>query len=214
MAENEKKLTEYSCCDFTERLASKRPVPGGGGAAAMTGALAAALCSMVGNYTVGKKKYAEYEEDVIKIMDRAEKLRTRLLELIDEDARAFEPLSRAYAIPKDNPSRGSVLEKATEDACKAPLEMLRCCSELTGLLDEMLVKGSVMLVSDVGCGASLCQAAMESAAMNVFINTSSLSDRQKADELEEETNRILRKSIPKTELIIETVNRRIRREEE
>jgi formiminotetrahydrofolate cyclodeaminase len=214
MAENERKLTDYTCTDFTGMLASKQPVPGGGGAAALAGALASSLCLMVGNYTVGKKKYAKYEEDVRHIMEKAEKLRTRLLGLIDEDADAFEPLSRAYGIPKTDPSREDVLEKATLNACRAPLEMVRCCSEVIDLLREMLVKGSVMLVSDIGCGASLGRAAMESAAMNVFINTSALQNRKQADKLETEVNNLLRDSLQKADVIVETVNRRIRREEE
>ena len=97
---------EQSCGAFLDALASKAPVPGGGGASALAGALGAALCTMVGNYTVGKQKYAAVEEDVKALMARAEDLRARLLGLVDTDAAAFEPLSRAYAIPKEDPSRG------------------------------------------------------------------------------------------------------------
>ena len=214
MAETETLLTESTCKEFTAALASKNPVPGGGGAAALAGALASSLCLMVGNYTIGKKKYEEYEDDVRRIMERAETLRTRLLDLTDEDARAFEPLSRAYAIPKTDPSRENVLETASLNACRAPLEMVRCCSEVIDLLQEMLEEGSVMLVSDIGCGAAIGQAAMESAALNVFVNTSTLRDRKKANQLENEVNRILRDALQKADVIIEAVNRRIRREEE
>lgn len=97
---------EQSCGAFLDALASKAPVPGGGGASALAGALGAALCTMVGNYTVGKQKYAAVEEDVKALMARAEDLRARLLGLVDTDAAAFEPLSRAYAIPKEDPSPG------------------------------------------------------------------------------------------------------------
>ncbi|MCF0146633.1 MAG: cyclodeaminase/cyclohydrolase family protein, partial [Eubacterium sp.] len=191
------KLTDRSCADFAEALASKAPVPGGGGAAALTGALSAALCSMVGNFTTGKKKYAAYEEDIQRILEKAGALRLQLLELIDADAAAFEPLSRAYAIPKDDPHRSGQLEKATLDACRAPIEMVKCCGEIVPLLEELAEKGSVLLVSDVGCGALLCAAAMEAAAMNVFINTGTLQDRQEALRMEEEVNGILASCLPR-----------------
>ena len=105
------KLTGKSLAAFTEVLAAKEPVPGGGGAAAAAGALGAALCIMVGNYTVGKKKYAAYEADVLRIMDEAERLRVELIRLVDADAEAFTPLSQAYAIPKEDPKQQQVLEE-------------------------------------------------------------------------------------------------------
>ena len=206
------KLVKKSCVDFTEVLASKASVPVGGGAAALVGAVGTALCSMVGNFTVGKKKYAAVEADVKVILEKAEVLQGRLLELVDADAQAFEPLSKAYAIPKDDPTHDEVLEAATLNACKAPIEMVRCCGEAIDLLEEMLEKGSVLLVSDVGCGALLCEAAMKSAAMNVFINTGSLKDRAQARSMEAEIDALIERYIPKTTKIAETVNRRIRKE--
>lgn len=207
------KLTEKSCIDFAQALASKASVPGGGGAAALVGALGAALCSMVGNFTVGKKKYAAVEEDVKAILARGEALRTRLLELVEADAAAFEPLSKAYAIPKDDPARSAVLEDATLSACRAPLEMVRRCGEAIELLEAMEKKGSVMLLSDVGCGALLCRAAMESAALNVFVNTKTLADRAKAAELEEEAGALLARYLPRADKVAQTVTGRIRGEE-
>lgn len=193
-------------------LASKESVPGGGGAAALVGALGVALCSMVGNFTVGKKKYAAVEEDVKAILKRAQKLQDRLLELVDEDARAFAPLSRAYSIPKDDPSHDAILESATLNACKAPMEMVSCCCEAIDLLAEMLEKGSVMLVSDVGCGALCCKAALESAAMNVFINTGSLRDRGQAREMEQKIDAMVGKYSQRALQIAEAVQLRIRKE--
>ena len=204
------KLTDKSCRDFAGALASKTSVPGGGGAAAFAGALGIALCSMVGNFTVGKKKYAAFEEDVKKNLARAEELRNRLVGLVDRDAEAFEPLSRAYAIPKDDPERAEVLEKATLEACGAPLEMVRCCAEAVALLEEMREKGSVMLLSDVGCGAVLCRAAMEAAAANVFVNTRTLRDREKAAETEAEVDGILNEYIPRAERVASSVMESIR----
>ena len=207
-----KYLIEKSCVDFTSVLASKASVPGGGGAAALVGALGTALCSMVGNFTVGKKKYAAVEADVQVMLKKAEVLQERLLELVDADARAFEPLSKAYAIPKDDPAHDEVLEAATLNACEAPIEMVRRCGEAIDLLEEMLEKGSVMLVSDVGCGALLCEAAMKSAAMNVFINTGSLKNRVQARNIETEIDVLLERYAPKATRIAEAVNLRIRKE--
>lgn len=206
------KLIDKTCRDFTEALASKAPVPGGGGAAALTGALGAALCAMVGNYTLGKKKYAAAEGDVRKILEKAEALQTRLLALADEDAAAFAPLSAAYAIPKDDPDRDAVLEEASLRACEAPREMVRLCCEAVKLLEEVLEKGSVMLLSDTGCGALLCGAAMRSAAMNVFVNTKSLRDRQKAKNLNDEIDALLTVYGPRADRLAGTVSCRLRKE--
>ena len=204
------KLTEKSCVEFAEVLASKSSVPGGGGAAALVGSLGVALCSMVGNFTVGKKKYAAVENDVKAMLIKAEGLRLRFLALVEADAEAFEPLSKAYAIPKDDPTREAVLEKATLDACGAPVEMVKCCGEAIELLEEMRVKGSVMLISDVGCGALLCHAAIEAAAMNVFINTKSLTDREKAESIETEVDSLLNKYLPQADKIAASVTHQIR----
>ena len=204
------KLTEKSLAAFTEVLAAKEPVPGGGGAAAAAGALGAALCIMVGNYTVGKKKYAAYEADVLRIMEEADRLQKELIRLVDADAEAFTPLSQAYAIPKEDPNRAEVLEAATIGACRAPMEMMRCSARAVDLLEKMLEKGSVMLVSDVGCGALLCRAAIESAAMNVYINTKTMQDRKLAEELEQEAEQLISVYSGKASAIASAVTEKIR----
>ena len=205
-------LTNLSCTAFAEVLASKAPVPGGGGAAALAGALGVALCSMVGNFTTGKKKYAAYEEDVQRMLAAGETLRARLLALVEADAKAFEPLSRAYAIPKDDPARDAVMEEATLNAVQAPVEMVTCCGEALLLLEEMLEKGSRLLLSDVGCGALLCKAAMESAALNVFVNTGSLRDRATAARLEQQVDAALAIYLPLADRIAAAVTATIRKE--
>lgn len=205
-------LTNLSCTAFAEVLASKAPVPGGGGAAALAGALGVALCSMVGNFTTGKKKYAAYEEDVQRLLAEGETLRARLLALVEADAKAFEPLSRAYAIPKDDPTRDAVMEEATLNAVQAPVEMVTCCGEALLLLEEMLEKGSRLLLSDVGCGALLCKAAMESAAINVFVNTGSLRDRATAARLEQQVDAALAIYLPLADRIAAAVTATIRKE--
>ena len=205
------RLTDRSCGDFAQVLASKESVPGGGGAAALAGALGVALCQMAGNFTLGKKKYADVQEDIERNLNEAETLRIRLVDLVEEDAKAFFPLSKAYSIPKDDPNREKILEEATLNACKAPMEMLETLSRAMELLEEMLSIGTKMLVSDVGCGAILCKAAMESAAMNVFINTGSLKDREMANRLESRADELLEVSTRKADRIACEVTRQIRK---
>lgn len=185
------KLFEKSCLDFTELLASKAPVPGGGGAAALVGALGIALCSMVGNLTVGRRKYAGVEYDVKVMLTKAEKLQAQLLELIEEDAAVFEPLAKAYSIPKDDPKRAEILEEVTLNACKAPLKMMECCCGAIDLMEEMMEKGSETLISDTGCGALFCKAALEGASMNVFVNTNTIADKRKVTEIEAKADAML-----------------------
>lgn len=204
-------LTQLSCAAFAQELAAKASVPGGGGAAAMVGALSAALCSMAGNFTAGKKKYAAYEGDIQRILAEAEDLRRCLLALVDADAAGFEPLAKAYAIPREDPSRDSVLEQATLNACAAPMEMLFACGDVMLLLEELLEKSSRLLLADVGCGACLCKAAMECAALSVFVNTGTLKDRETAEKIEQQVEAILGTYLPLAEKIAAAVTAYIRK---
>ena len=185
------KLVERSCMDFGAALASKAPVPGGGGASALVGALGAALCSMVANYTVGKKKYAGVEEDVKAILAQAEELRGKLLALVDEDAAAFEPLSKAYAIPKEDPDRGKVMEDCLRRAAQPPMELLHLSCRAIELHRELLDKGSVMVLSDVGTGVIFCWSALYGAWLNLKVNTKSMTDRAYAEELNTQSDELV-----------------------
>jgi formiminotetrahydrofolate cyclodeaminase len=205
-----KEFSQMTYAEFAQALASNEPVPGGGGAAALSGALGIALCSMVGNFTLGRKKYADVEADVRVIMEKAHALQEKLLVLIEADAKAFEPLSEAYSIPKDNPDRTQIMEKALTDASAAPLEMMRCCSEAALLLEEMLHKGSTMLVSDVGVGALLCGAALKAASLNVFINTKLMTDLSNAQRMNDEAEAMLKKYSELTQNIYEQVALRLK----
>jgi len=205
-------FTKQSCEEFVQVLASKEPVPGGGGASALVGAIGTALCSMVGNLTVGRKKYAAVEADVYKILDKAKNLQGRLIDLVDEDAKAFEPLAKAYSIPKDEPNRAALMEEVLQKACMAPLEMMRCCCESLDLLAEILEKGSVTLVSDVGVGSVCCKAALVGASMNIFINSQSLADKSTAESIENEADSMLEKYCTVADEISNEVMRRIRKE--
>ena len=205
-------VMNLSCTAFADVLAARESVPGGGSAAALAGALGIALCSMVGNFTTGKKKYAHAEADVQRMLKNGEALRRRFLELANQDAAALEPLTRAYGIPKDAPDRNRILEEVTLNACQAPLEMVRCCSEALVLLEEMLEKGSRLLITDVGSGALLCKAAMESAALNVFVNTAGLKGRQTAKQMEQEVDTLLQAARPTADKIVASVAAYIRKE--
>lgn len=201
-------MLELSLTDFTEKLSSKDAVPGGGGASALVGALGAALASMVGNLTVGKPKYAAVEEDVKALMLRAKTAEGKLLALVEEDAKAFEPLSKAYGIPKTDPSRDEVMENALAVASAPPMEMMRVCAEVINILAELIDKGSVLAVSDVGVGAALAAAAMKGASLNVFINTGLMKNRETAEKLNAEADELLAKYIPLADgLVTETAGR-------
>ena len=178
---------------FLETLASKAPAPGGGGAAALCGAVGVALGNMVGNLTIGKKKYADVQEDIKALNEKAEELRAEFLALIDADAEAFGPLSRAYGIPKDDPARAEVMEAALLAAVQPPLEIMRLCVKALELIAEYAAKGSALAVSDAGCAAAMTRAACEAAALNVFVNTKSMANREKAGEINREANELLQK---------------------
>lgn len=199
------KMTETSCRAFAEALASKAPVPGGGGASALAGSLGAALCSMVGNYTLGKPKYAAVEADVRAILEEAERLRTRLLDLVEEDAAAFAPLSRAYGIPKDDPGREGIMEQCLRDAAAPPMEMLRLSCRVIELHQALLEKGSAMVLSDVGTGAVLAWSALYGAWLNVKVNTKSMSDRAYANAMNREADRMVEKYRKIAERVYESV---------
>lgn len=169
--------------DWLHALASDAPTPGGGGVAAMTGAMASGLSAMAAALTVGKKKYECYRTDLERILSDSRAQSDTLYGLISKDADAFFPLSRAYGIPKDDPSRDEVLEEALRNAANAPMEMLSTLSALPALLEELTEKGSKLLVSDVGCGASLCASAAECALFNVLVNTKLMKDRAFADKM-------------------------------
>ena len=176
---------------FLDDLASSAPTPGGGGAAALCGAVGIALGNMVGNLTLGKRKYAEVQEDIAALNAKAEALRADFLALIDADADAFEPLSRAYGIPKDDPTRGEVMEAALLAAVQPPLEIMRKCVKALELIAEYAAKGSALAISDAGCAAAITRAACEAAALNVFVNTKPMRDREKAGEINREANELL-----------------------
>ena len=169
--------------EFTRFLASAEPVPGGGGAAALVGALGVALGNMVAVLTLGKPKYAEVEAEVAELRRRGEALQERLLEQINADAEGFRPLAEAYKLPKDEPRRAEILEQATLRACGTPMEIMELGAAAIPVIAELANKGSRMAVSDAGCAAAAVRAAVEMAYLNLLINTRSLRGRDQAEAL-------------------------------
>jgi formiminotetrahydrofolate cyclodeaminase len=188
-------FSDLSGKEFIEVLSSNAPVPGGGGAASYVGAIGIALGNMVGSLTVGKKKYADVEADIIKLKEKADLLQKEFLTLIDKDAEVFEPLSKAYRLPKDTEeekaARAEVMEKALKTACSVPLEIMKKCCEALELVKEFAQKGSALAISDAGCGAACLKAALVSASLNVFINTNLMTDRDLAEEANSKANSML-----------------------
>ena len=178
-----KDYANASCADFVAALASNAPTPGGGGAAALVGAVGAALGNMVATLTVGKKTYAAVEDEILAAEKACLALQAELLDQIAADAEGFLPLAKAYGIPKDDPGRAQALEEAAVSACKAPLRVMELCADALPLIALFAEKGSRLAVSDAGCAAVCVKAALQAASLNVFVNTKSLANRALADEL-------------------------------
>ncbi len=198
-------MTLESCRKFVEVLASDAPAPGGGGAAALVGAIGTALCNMVGSLTVGKRKYAEVEAEIIALKAKCDALQTELLNQVEADDEGFVPLAKAYGIPKDDPNRDAVLESATITACAVPMHIMELCCEAIDYIAVFAAKGSRLAVSDAGCAAVCCKAGLQAASLNVFINTKSLKNREVAEEMNRKANLMLNKYCQKADEIFNEV---------
>ena len=206
-------MMEKSCGQFLAELAGKAPTPGGGGASALVGAAGVALGNMVGSLTTGKKKYAAVEAVIQALNARAETLRGELEALVQADAEAFAPLAAAYGLPKDTPEqaahKSAVLEKALDAACAVPLQIMEKCAEGIALVEEYAAKGSVMAVSDAGCAAALCKAALQAASLNVFINTKLMADRDHAAALDAKADGLLNEFVPRADAVFASVMQKL-----
>lgn len=193
------KISEKSCVDFVECLASKEPVPGGGGVSALVGSIGMALGSMVCNLTIGKKKYKEYEEDLKVILNEAGNIEKELLEMIDKDAECFLPLSKAYGLPKDTEEEKKIkeetMEKALKVACEVPLNIVRVCHKAIKLHEDLVDKGSRLVISDVGVGVQCLRAAILSAELNVVININSIKDEEYVEKVRAELDELVKDGV-------------------
>lgn len=179
-------MTDMNMNDFLDVLSSKEPVPGGGGACGYVAAVGMSLGNMVLSLTTGKKKYAEHQEEIDKLIVRANELTKKLAECMDKDAKAFKPLSEAYGLPKDTDEqvkkREEVMEKALIVASEVPLSMMEIIVEAIELIDRISVIGSRIAISDAGVGVQMCKAALNGASLNVYINTKLMKDTDAADD--------------------------------
>ena len=199
---------------WIETLASKAPVPGGGGASALGGALASALGQMVSNLTIGKKRYADVETEVKEICEHLEKIQKDLLDLADQDAEVFAPLARAYSLPtnteEERATKDWEMEKNLLEASLVPLQMMGKAIKVLKDLDVLEEKGSKMAVSDVGVASQFARSAVTGAVMNIYINTRSMKDREKAEELNREADALLRDGIYLADQIYGRVQEKLR----
>ena len=206
-------IKDSSVQKFLDDLASQAPTPGGGGAAAIMGAMGAALLSMVCNLTVGKKNYVEVEEDMKAALKQAEDLRERVTGMINDDVQVFNQVMGAYGMPRETDEQKAERSQAIQDALKAatdvPLACARVCAEIIELSKAVTAKGNTNVISDAGVAVLAAHAALRSAALNVYINVGNIKDRAFADERVAELENILKSAGPDTEGVYELVKSKL-----
>lgn len=205
------RLAMQSCTAFTVNLASRTLVPGGGSAAALVGALSVSLCQMVSSLAARKKQFASSKEDLQHIIHKADSLREEFLQLMDEDAAAFEPLTRAYTLPKRTPGYAELLEDATITASRVPYRMMEKCCDVIQLLEKLQGKCRPSMISDVGCAAITVRAALEAAHLNVLTNTRAIHGNGEALLTELKAEAILSEYLPRIQKIADAVTESMRR---
>ena len=190
------KLSQCTCEDFANKLASKEPVPGGGGVAALAGSLGAALASMVANYSIGKKKFLGMEAKHQEIIDKSCDLMNKLMALIDEDAENFEPLSKAYGLPanteEEKAEKEKVLQGCLKVAASGPVKMVEYVYEAIKIQEELVDISTKIIISDVGCGVQMLKAALYSANLNVIVNMNSINDEAYVAETNAKVNAMVK----------------------
>jgi formiminotetrahydrofolate cyclodeaminase len=205
--------TNSSIVTFLDDLASERPTPGGGGAAAVCGAIGAALVSMVANLTIGKKTYEAVWQDLEVVNATAEALRAELTGAIEEDAVAFNSVMGAYGLPRatdeEKAQRAASIQAALKDATLAPLRAVKACFEVIRLSAAAAEKGNLNVISDAGVAVLAANAGLRSAALNVFINAKAIKDRDFAGKQIAEVNALLAQAAETTESVYQTVRTKI-----
>lgn len=206
-------MLDRSCNEFMDALASKEPVPGGGGASAYVAALGMALGNMVGSLTVGKKKYKDVEPEILELMKQGEGLMERLKELVSEDAVAFLPLSDAYRLPsgteEEKTFKEAQIQKALPEAARVPMEIAKLSVEVIRLQQAFAEKGSVLAVSDAGCGTEFARAALKSARLNVLINLKLMVEGSLKDEMYREIDGYTKEGLQLADRIYDYVEERL-----
>ena len=200
--------------EFLDGLSSKEPVPGGGGASALAGALGNALGQMVANLTIGKKKYALVENEIKELAERMKGIQGQFSALADQDAKVFAPLAKCYSLPsgteEEKAYKAEVMEARLLDASLVPMEIMEKASEMLEIMDILADKGSRMAVSDVGVGVQFIRTALLGAVMNVYINTKSMKNREKAEEMNEKAERLIKEGTEAADRIYQKVLEQLR----
>ena len=200
--------------EFLDVLSSKEPVPGGGGASAQAGALGNALGQMVSNLTIGKKKYALVEDEIKELAERMKGIQGQFTQLADQDAKVFAPLAKCYSLPsgteEEKAYKAEVMEARLLDASLVPMEIMEKAWEMLEIMDILADKGSRMAVSDVGVGVQFIRTALLGAVMNVYINTKSMKNREKAEEMNEKAERLIKEGTEAADRIYQKVLEQLR----
>ena len=200
--------------EFLDVLSSKEPVPGGGGASALAGALGNALGQMVANLTIGMKKYAQVEDEIKELAERMKGIQEQFTALADQDAKVFAPLAKCYSLPsgteEEKAYKAEVMEARLLDASLVPMEIMEKASEMLEIMDILADKGSRMAVSDVGVGVQFIRTALLGAVMNVYINTKSMKNREKAEEMNEKAERLIKEGTEAADRIYQKVLEQLR----
>ena len=200
--------------EFLDVLSSKEPVPGGGGASALAGALGNALGQMVSNLTIGKKKYALVEDEIKELAERMKGIQGQFTQLADQDAKVFAPLAKCYSLPsgteEEKAYKAEVMEARLLDASLVPMEIREKAAEMLEIMDILADKGSRMAVSDVGVGVQFIRTALLGAVMNVYINTKSMKNREKAEEMNEKAERLIKEGTEAADRIYQKVLEQLR----
>jgi len=174
------KLTDKTVTTFLDALASSAPAPGGGSVAALAGAMGSALVSMVCNLTLGKKRYADVQDDIRALVTQSEALRHELVNLLEADVQAYTGVSNAYKMPKETEeekaTRTAAIQEALKEATVVPMQVAEACCRALDLCTPAAEKGNVYAVSDAGVAALMAEAGLRSAALNIYINLNAIQD--------------------------------------
>ena len=203
------KIVDKNCVEFIDVLSSKEPVPGGGGAAALVGAVGVALGNMVANLTIGKKKYKEYEELIKELLIEAKEIERDLIGMIDEDAKCFMPLSQTYGLPTSTEDerkyKAERMDVVLKEACRVPYKAALACDKAIKIHQELVNKTSRIVISDIGVGVQCLRACLLGSQLNVKINTRDMKDRAYAEEISREVNDIVDEGVKICDEVFERV---------
>lgn len=203
------KLVEQTVASFVDLMGSDAPAPGGGSAAALEGALGAALTAMVCALTQGKKKYAEYAEQTCAVGKKADALKARYVDVIDRDTQAFNAVSAVFQMPKDTDeqkaARAAAMQEALKGCTKTPFEMMELALETLQLTDSIVGRSNDSAASDLGCAALSLKAAVQGAWLNVLINIGGLKDQEFSSKYRKDGEVLLERAVNLADSIYEKV---------